>query len=53
VLNVQFIDHGNCPIIDFDIDDEVATDALERAWALFDMAGAATTEVKQIIITKN
>ena len=53
MLNVQFIDHGNCPITDFDIDDEVAADALERAWALFYMAGANDADVKQIIITKN
>jgi len=52
MLNVQFIDKGNCPINDFSIDTEEATDALERAWALFDMAGHETHDVNQIIISK-
>ncbi len=53
MLNVQFIDAGECPMIDFDIHTKVACDALERAWALFDMAKFDSEEVSQIVITKN
>lgn len=53
MLNVQFIDAGGCPMIDFDIPSAVPCDALERAWALLDIVKLDVKEVSQIVITKN